>query len=233
MSYLEVNNNQDLLEVVKHIKAEKNLITCVSAYKDFLENFSCKPDRDKFPYPKVGSIIDEEKSVKWNRNEVDRQRKNFNTRVENLNKYKNIISIHFREQISKLLAKENHLTIAESKKIFDFAYNISYSNGIRSVIETYKNLTLMYKDLLDIHDNKKKPVIHTSKIEADDIDKIVEKLKENSSNFQKSYKRDNNIKFHKTHKAIQLNKAIEIVKTVNKDRDYISDIESEEEEYDR
>ena len=147
MSYLEVNNNQDLLEVVKHIKAEKNLITCVSAYKDFLENFSCKPDRDKFPYPKVGSII-----------------------VENLNKYKNIISIHFRKQISKLLAKENHLTIAESKKIFDFAYNISYSNGIRPVIETYKNLTLMYKDLLDIHDNKKKPVIHTSKREADDID---------------------------------------------------------------
>lgn len=41
------------------------------------------------------------------------------------------------------------------------------------------------------------------------------------------------MKFHKTHKAIQLNKAIEIVKTVNKDRDYISDIESEEEEYDR
>lgn len=68
---------------------------------------------------------------------------------------------------------------------------------------------------------------------AYDIDKVVEKLKENSSNFQKSYKRDNNIKFHKTHKAIQLNKAIEIVKTVNKDRDYISDIKSEEEEYDR
>lgn len=68
---------------------------------------------------------------------------------------------------------------------------------------------------------------------AYDIDRIVEALKENSSNFKKSYKRDNNIKFHKTHKAIQLNKAIEIVKTVNKDIDYISDIESEEEEYDR
>lgn len=117
--------------------------------------------------------------------------------------------------------------------MFDFAYNMCHSDGIRTVVSTYKDLALMYNELLDIHDNKKKPVIHTSKIEADDIDKIVEKLKENSSNFQKSYKRDNNIKFHKTHKAIQLNKAIEIVKTVNKDRDYISDIESEEEEYDR
>jgi hypothetical protein len=66
---------------------------------------------------------------------------------------------------------------------------------------------------------------------AYDIDRVVEALKENSSNFQKSYKRDNNIKFHKTHKAIQLNKAIEIVKTVNKDIDYIS--ENAKEEYER
>lgn len=66
---------------------------------------------------------------------------------------------------------------------------------------------------------------------AYDIDRVVEALKENSSNFQKSYKRDNNIKFHKTHRAIQLNKAIEIVKTVNKDIDYIS--ENAKEEYER
>lgn len=170
MNYLEVNNNQDLLEIVKNIRAEKNLITCVSAYEDFLENFSCKPDRDKYPYPKVGSVIDEEKSVKWNRNEVDRQRKNFNTRVENLNKYKNIISTHFREQISKLLAKENHITKVESEKMFDFAYNMCHSDGIRTVISTYKDLALMYNELLDIHDNKKKSVIHISEKEADDID---------------------------------------------------------------
>lgn len=51
---------------------------------------------------------------------------------------------------------------------------------------------------------------------AYDIDKVVEALKENSSNFQKSYKRNNNVKFHKTHKAIQLNKAIEIVVMQNR-----------------
>ena len=232
MTYLEINNNQDLLEVVKNIKAEKNLITCVSAYEDFLENFSCKPDRDKFPYPKIGSVIDEEKSVKWNREEVNKQRKAFETRVEDLNKYKNLICLNFKEQISRLLAKENHITIEESNKIFDFAYKTDYTKGIRAVVDTYKALVLLRGDLLDIHDNKKKPVIHTSKIEADDIDKVVEELKENSSNFKKSYKRDNNMKFHKTYKAIQLNKAIEIVKKINKDRDYISDIESEE-EYDR
>ena len=86
------------------------------------------------------------------------------------NKNKNILSTHFREQISKLLAKENHLTIAESKKMFDFAYNMCHSDGIRTVVSTYKDLALMYNELLDIHDNKKKSVIHISEKEADDID---------------------------------------------------------------
>ncbi len=231
MDYLKIDNAKDLKEVTRSIKAEKNLGTLISVYEDFLKNFSCKPDRDKFPYPKVGSIIDEEKSVKWNKEEINKQRKDFETRVGDLNKYKNLICINFKEQISRLLAKENHITIEESKKIFNFAYNMCRSDGIRTVVSTYKDLALMYNELLDIHDNKKKPVIHTSKIEADDIDKVVEELKENSSNFQKSYKRDNNMKFHKTYKAIQLNKAIEIVKTVNKDRDYIS--ENAKEEYER
>lgn len=170
MDYLKIDNNKDLQEVTRSIKAEKNLATLISAYENFLYNFSCKPDRDKFPYPKVGSIIDEEKSVKWNREEVDRQRAAFRTRVEDLNKYKNLISIHFREQISKLLAKENTITIAESKKIFDFAYNMCHSDGIRTVVSTYEDLALMYNELLDIHDNKKKSVIHISEKEADDID---------------------------------------------------------------
>lgn len=32
MNYLEVKNNKDLQEVVRSIKAEKNLVTLVSAY---------------------------------------------------------------------------------------------------------------------------------------------------------------------------------------------------------
>ena len=113
MNYLEVKNNKDLQEVVRSIKAEKYLVTLVSAYEDFLGNFSCKPDRDEFPYPKIGTIIDEDRSVKWNKEEVDRQRAVFETRVEDLNKYKNLINIHFKEQLTRTLAKDNHITIAD------------------------------------------------------------------------------------------------------------------------
>lgn len=158
MSYLDVKDNKDLQEVVRSIKAEKYLVTLVSAYEDFLGNFSCKPDRDEFPYPKIGTIIDEDRSVKWNKEEVDRQRAVFETRVEDLNKYKNLINIHFKEQLTRTLAKDNHITIAESKKLFDFAYKIDYTKGIRTVVNTYKDLAKMYKELLEIHDSKRKTV---------------------------------------------------------------------------
>ena len=141
MSYLDVKDNKDLQEVVRSIKAEKYLVTLVSAYEDFLGNFSCKPDRDEFPYPKIGTIIDEDRSVKWNKEEVDRQRAVFETRVEDLNKYKNLINIHFKEQLTRTFAKDNHITIVESKKLFDFAYKTDYTKGIRTVVNTYKDLT--------------------------------------------------------------------------------------------
>ena len=158
MNYLEVKNNKDLQEVVRSIKAEKNLVTLVSAYEDFLGNFSCKPDRDEFPYPEAGMIIDEDRSVKWNRDEVYRQSAAFETRVEDLNKYKNLIDINFKEQLNRALAKDNHITIAESKKLFDFAYDTDYTKGIRTVVNTYKDLAKMYKELLETHDSKRKTV---------------------------------------------------------------------------
>lgn len=51
---------------------------------------------------------------------------------------------------------------------------------------------------------------------AYDVDKVMNKLEENSSNFSKSYKVGNNTKYHKGYKAIKLNKAIEIVKAGGK-----------------
>lgn len=170
MSYLVIKDNKDLQEVIRSIKAEKNLVTLTSAYEDFLGNFSCKPDRNEFPYPKEGTIIDEDRSVKWNREEVYRQRAAFETRVEDLNKYKNLISVHFKEQLNRVLAKDNHITIAESKKLFDFAYDTDYTNGIRTVVDTYKDLVKMYKELLEIHDSKRKTVSYTSEVNMSDVD---------------------------------------------------------------
>lgn len=45
MSYLKIDNAKELQDVIKSIKAEKNITTLVSAYEDFLYNFSYEPDR--------------------------------------------------------------------------------------------------------------------------------------------------------------------------------------------
>lgn len=52
---------------------------------------------------------------------------------------------------------------------------------------------------------------------AYDIENVIEQLEKSASNYRKYYNKDNrNIKFYKTHKAIGLNKAIDIVKSGNK-----------------
>lgn len=156
MSYLKIDNAKELQDVIKNIKAEKNITTLVSAYEDFLCNFSCTPDRDEFPYPKEGTVINVDKSVRWNMEEVERQRNAYLTKVKELNQNKNLISVNFRDQLAKVLAKENKLNIDESKKLFTYAFNVDYNNGARAVVNTYKNLVKMYKELIDIHDGKNK-----------------------------------------------------------------------------
>lgn len=156
MSYLKIGNAKELQDVIKSIKAEKNITTLVSAYEDFLYNFSYEPDRNEFPYPKEGTIIDEEKSVKWNREEVERQRNAYLNKIKEINQSRNLIIVHLRDQLAKVLAKENKLNIDESKKLFTYAFNVDYNNGVRAVVNTYKNLAKMYKELIDIHDGKNK-----------------------------------------------------------------------------
>lgn len=156
MSYLQIDNAKELQDVIKSIKEEKNIVTLISAYEDFLFNFSCKPDRDEFPYPKEGTVINVDKSVRWNMEEVERQRNAYLIKVKELNQNKNLVSVHFRDQLAKVLAKENKLNIDESKKLFTYAFNVDYNNGVRAVVNTYKNLAKMYKELIDIHDDKNK-----------------------------------------------------------------------------
>ena len=74
---------------------------------------SCRPDRDKFPYPVVGSVIDEDKSVRWNREEVDRLRQAHDEEVKKLNQLRSKkesdsydLAIQYIQQETKLNSKQ-------------------------------------------------------------------------------------------------------------------------------
>lgn len=74
---------------------------------------SCRPDREKFPYPRVGAVIDEDKSVRWNREEVDRLRQAHDEEVKKLNQLRSKkesdshdLAIQYIQQETKLNSKQ-------------------------------------------------------------------------------------------------------------------------------
>lgn len=136
--------------LIKEIKKEKELDVLVSSYEEFCLNYSCKPDREEYPYPKRTDILDEEKSVKWNREEIGRLRKVYESKVVELNKHKNLIINALEDAIVKVLAKENHVSLDESRKIWNYAYAEKHSNGIIFVVYCYNELAGLYADLLEI-----------------------------------------------------------------------------------
>lgn len=141
--------------LIKKIKKEESLNLLVSSYKSFYTNYPGKLNREEYPYPKETDIIDEDKSVKWNKEEVQRLRRAFESKVEELNKYKNLISNAFEDKIIEILAKDNNVSVAESKKIWSYAYSEEHSCGIGTIISCYEEFVSVYADLLKIRKEQK------------------------------------------------------------------------------
>ena len=140
----------DKIYDVKKIKEIKDFELLIDCYDDFLCNFCCKPDRDIFPYPKAGTILDEEKSVRWNREEVERLRIEFGEEVKRLNKLKTEISKAYEDQIIRMLAKKYKITIAEAEIIYSYSYDKGHSGGVRDVIIIFGEFVDTYSQLKDL-----------------------------------------------------------------------------------
>lgn len=141
-------------DYIKEINKETDCDKLVSLSDDFWRTFSCRPDKKEYPYPKAGDILDEDKSVKWNREEVERQRQAYLNRVDELNKCENVIGNAFDNRIVTLLAKDYGFSKEESRKIWNFAYEQEHSGGTRSVYNTYVDFADVYTDLLKIRESK-------------------------------------------------------------------------------
>lgn len=144
----------EVKDYIKEINKETDCDKLVSLSDNFWRTFSCKPDRKEYPYPKAGDILDEDKSVKWNREEVGRQRQAYLNRVDELNKCKNTISKAFDDRIVTLLSKEYRFSKEESRKIWNFAYEQEHSGGTSSVVSMYTDFADTYVELLKIRKSK-------------------------------------------------------------------------------
>lgn len=150
ISNLYPTNKDEYNSLIKEIEKEKELEVLVASYEKVLENYPCRPDRKEYPFPKVTDVLDENKSVKWNREEIERSRKTYESKVVELNKHKNLVINALEDAVVKVLAKDNHVSLDESRKIWNYAYAEKHSDGIVFVVSYCKELSDLYDDLLEI-----------------------------------------------------------------------------------
>lgn len=114
---------------------------------------SCKPNPIDFPKYKFGQVIDEDKSVRWNREFVEKSLDKYNEEVKNLNRRKNEalnmainkICELMVEDINKSVPKTKQIDMSKAKKIWLAAYNRGHDSGMEAIqtyLDEYINFTI-------------------------------------------------------------------------------------------
>lgn len=104
-----------------------------------MENMSCKPS---FKKPRPGDVINEDRSVRWNREEVERLRDKYEAEVKELNTKKNKKRDDLYNEIFAYMQHEaKGLSLDGAKKIFDYAHQRFKGDGVHEFIRELDNLT--------------------------------------------------------------------------------------------
>lgn len=82
--------------------------------------FSCKPKNKKYS---PGTVFDEDKSVKWNREELDRRNNLHEQEVKNLNTTKNKMRDSLIKDIKRYIAQETKVSDEKATQIYNYLYD--------------------------------------------------------------------------------------------------------------
>lgn len=112
-----------------------------------MEKMSCKPTAIR---PKTGTFIDEEKSVRWNKEEVVRQQETYDAEVKRLNQEKNKRRDSLYSELYKVIKSEvKGISIGDAKSIFGRAYEEGHSYGYAQVFSELDDLMSFVSDIVN------------------------------------------------------------------------------------
>ena len=119
-------------------------------WNKFSTNFTWHPDEKEFPIYGRDSIIDENKSVKWNREEVSRCRAAREAEEERLWVLFNELDSLYEKTLMKALAKKYEISTEEASIIWTRAYADDHSFGLSDVYDKFDELADMYHKLCKV-----------------------------------------------------------------------------------
>lgn len=115
-----------------------------------MANMSCKPSKTK---PKTGDVIDEDKSVKWNREEIIRLQNEYEEEVKALNTAKNKRRDDLYKELYKVIRHEvKGITLNDAQQIFQYAYSEGYAYGYNEVFSKLDDIILLISRIVN-HEN--------------------------------------------------------------------------------
>ena len=87
---------------------------------------------------KPGTVIDEEKSVRWNREQVEKSQENYQNEVKRLRKEQNRLYTELKKDVLKYIEEEMEHPVTERQK--ELIYSTAYEYGHSSSYEFFNKV---------------------------------------------------------------------------------------------
>lgn len=133
------------VEEIEKICAEKDTDFIIANFENFALTFSCRPNEKEFPIYSDGAVIDEDKSVKWNREEVTKRRQARLDETNRLKQLKNELISIYDKALMEALASQYDISKSETELLWDFFYREHHSYGLREVHTHFVDFMDTYK----------------------------------------------------------------------------------------
>ena len=104
----------------------------------------------KLKYLKEDTVIDEDKSVNWNREQVEQLNLEMKIKAKQNKQKRKDMELKQQKDIVRAYANQANLSEQKIKLILDYAYEESHSYGIQAVLETLDSLIDLIKEVEDL-----------------------------------------------------------------------------------
>lgn len=131
------------LESIKKLFASRDTDSLVDRYERFARNAVVCPDKDAFPRPNNGDMVDVSKSVAWNKQEVLRLRSAYRKEYDRLKRLEECVSRAYYDGIVSLLASEYEMSVEEARVVYAEASEEMGQIGVHAVRRRFENLADM------------------------------------------------------------------------------------------
>ena len=109
--------------------------------KEAMKEVEALPIKPDFDRPKDEDVIDEDKSVKWNREEVASLQMVYDDAFNHLREVKKERKTKLLNELYESIQHEvGNITISDARRIYEYAYEESHAYGYNEVFITLENL---------------------------------------------------------------------------------------------